>query len=32
MCMPMLLTLQGIDVAGIDCHIGSQITAVQPFC
>jgi diaminopimelate decarboxylase len=25
------VTLHGIDVAGIDCHIGSQITAVEPF-
>lgn len=23
--------MQGIEVAGIDCHIGSQITAVRPF-
>lgn len=23
--------LKAVDVAGIDCHIGSQITAVQPF-
>jgi diaminopimelate decarboxylase len=24
-------TLPGIDVAGIDCHIGSQITSVAPY-
>jgi diaminopimelate decarboxylase len=23
--------LEGIDVAGIDCHIGSQITAIEPY-
>jgi len=24
-------TLPGLDIRGIDCHIGSQITSVQPF-
>jgi len=24
-------TLAGIDVAGIDCHIGSQITSIEPY-
>ena len=25
------VAMQGIEVAGVDCHIGSQITTVQPF-
>ena len=25
------VAMQGVEVTGIDCHIGSQITAVQPF-
>lgn len=25
------VAMKGIEVTGIDCHIGSQITAVQPF-
>ncbi|MBI5528885.1 MAG: diaminopimelate decarboxylase [Deltaproteobacteria bacterium] len=24
-------TLPGIEIAGIDCHIGSQVTSVEPF-
>ena len=25
------VAMQGIEVVGVDCHIGTQITAVQPF-
>jgi diaminopimelate decarboxylase len=24
-------TLPGVEIAGVDCHIGSQLTAVEPF-
>ncbi|HEY5634667.1 MAG TPA: diaminopimelate decarboxylase [Burkholderiaceae bacterium] len=27
----LAVTLPGIEVAGIDCHIGSQITEIEPF-
>jgi len=28
---PYAARLSGIDVAGIDCHIGSQITSIEPY-
>lgn len=26
------LSLEGVNPVGIDCHIGSQLTTIQPFC